>query len=308
LKNSLRPLIAGLSILIGAAPALCAKELEYSEPRIWLVEIDNKSVEKYGKFPWSRDKYADLIRKVSTGSPKLIIIKLFLDQLKNPDQDRQLARAIQKSGNVILQARLSREKEAPTRLNKKFGLKHPIKHYSGTYSISMPSSDHGWIPAPIFQEHALDVGFVDILSTDNLKGIPLVVYYKGAISDTQGWTFPSLPLAIYRQFYGIKDFRLRHDPKALTVEFGGHTTSVGEQQELPVDWKYLHKIHVQSVADVLQADFDSKIFSDVIVIIGYGGPEMPRSKLSNGQVVDGNRIIAAAALHLLSEFRPNEKH
>jgi len=284
-----------------------AAEKTEINPKVWLVEIDSKSVAKFGKFPWSREKYANLIQRISAGTPRLIVIKLFLDQLKSPEEDKKLASEIQRAKNIILQARLSNDDEPPTRLNNRFGLKNPIKHYSDPYKIFILRAASGWIPAPIFQEHALDVGFVDILSPDNLKGIPLVVDYERAISDTRGWSFASLPLAIFRQYYQLKDFRLRHDPKLMTVDIAGHTVAVAENQEIKIDWSYVDKIKTKSVVDVLSKEFDPNIFRDSVIIIGYGGSEMPRAKLSNGQNVDGNRIIAAATLHLLTQYKPKGK-
>lgn len=68
--------------------------------RVAVIAIDDASLKKYGKFPWSRDRYAQLLQKLEPASPAVIGFDvLFVD----PGQgDEKFAKAIAKSGNVIL--------------------------------------------------------------------------------------------------------------------------------------------------------------------------------------------------------------
>ena len=84
----------GYGVLFNLRP-----ELKW-HPRITVIAIDSKSLQEYGQFPWSRDRYVELLDALNNSSPRAIGFDiLFLDP---SPQDESFARAIQANGKTIL--------------------------------------------------------------------------------------------------------------------------------------------------------------------------------------------------------------
>ncbi len=83
---------------------------------IVIVAIDDNSFqelyERGAQWPWPRAWHAELIERLSHGSPLIIGLDLLFTEPSRfgPDDDRAFARAIRKAGNVVLAAHFSQEK------------------------------------------------------------------------------------------------------------------------------------------------------------------------------------------------------
>jgi adenylate cyclase len=80
-------------------------------PYVVIIAIDDKSLEKLGRWPWSRDKIARLTEILVRGEAKVIAFDiLFAESEKN---DAVFAKAIRKAGNVLLPLVFRFDKETP---------------------------------------------------------------------------------------------------------------------------------------------------------------------------------------------------
>lgn len=85
--------------------ALGSKSVMQREPdtKIKIIKIDSKSLEEIGQFPWDRSVYARLIEKLGEGKARAIGLDVMIPEpSKDPMQDRALAAAVAKYGNVVL--------------------------------------------------------------------------------------------------------------------------------------------------------------------------------------------------------------
>src|SRR3954470_5608049 len=57
-----------------------------SSPTV-IVAIDEESLDRIGRWPWSRDKLAQLIDHVSTGKPRAVALDLLLDDETSKEAD-----------------------------------------------------------------------------------------------------------------------------------------------------------------------------------------------------------------------------
>src|SRR5438093_838201 len=73
-----------------------------------IVAIDEDSLDRLGRWPWSRSTLARLIEQVGKGSPSVIAIDVLLDDATKPEEDAALAHAIGQSISVILAARIDK--------------------------------------------------------------------------------------------------------------------------------------------------------------------------------------------------------
>jgi len=69
---------------------------------IVIVALDEKSLEEFGRWPWSRTLTARLVRVVSSGHPRVAGIDIFFSEPESPAADANLASAIKAAGNVVL--------------------------------------------------------------------------------------------------------------------------------------------------------------------------------------------------------------
>ncbi|MFO7787093.1 MAG: CHASE2 domain-containing protein, partial [Halospina sp.] len=68
-----------------------------------IVAIDEKSLEALGRWPWPRHRHASLIDRLDdAGAGPITLDILFTEPSDNGDDDRRLARAMERHGNVIL--------------------------------------------------------------------------------------------------------------------------------------------------------------------------------------------------------------
>src|SRR5262245_35521396 len=82
---------------------------------VTIVAIDEESLEKIGKWPWTRDKLAQVIDRVRGGSPRAIGLDILLnDASPVAAEDDVLADAIARADKIVLAAELAADTELPT--------------------------------------------------------------------------------------------------------------------------------------------------------------------------------------------------
>ena len=81
-------------------------------PDIAIIAIDDKSIAELGRYPWSRDRYAQLIDKLAAAKAKAVLFDIFFPERENAKNDQLFATAISRAGNVVLAAALHFDKES----------------------------------------------------------------------------------------------------------------------------------------------------------------------------------------------------
>ena len=112
-----------------------------------VVYIDDAALSERGRWPWSRTQLADLIDIVAQSKPSKIGLDVLLSEPSNEREDRVLAAALSRAGNVVLPAKITTSPAGPL-----------------------------WIePLPLFANAAMAVGHVQaILDTDGVcRRLPL---------------------------------------------------------------------------------------------------------------------------------------
>ncbi len=72
---------------------------------IVIVEIDERSLETYGRWPWSRTRQAGLIERIMEAGPKVLAVDIFYPEPESPRADNALARTLRRhQGRIVLAA------------------------------------------------------------------------------------------------------------------------------------------------------------------------------------------------------------
>lgn len=75
--------------------------------RVALVLIDDASLQRYGRWPWTRTLLADLVNKISLAQPKAIGFDILLPEVEFESADADLEHAFLAAGNVVLVDKIS---------------------------------------------------------------------------------------------------------------------------------------------------------------------------------------------------------
>jgi PAS domain S-box-containing protein len=158
---------------------------------IAIVAIDEASMKRFGRFPWPRSVMARTIATLAAGQPKAIAVDILITDPTVEAEDRALAEAISKAGNVVAAAQLI---EAPA---------------SGG-----PSA---WLqPLPAVARAAAAVGHVNVLTES--EGVARELLLRGA--DDSGRTLLALPVETLRVGQRLSEQGVVDNGRALLV--GSH--------------------------------------------------------------------------------------
>lgn len=80
-----------------------------------IAAIDEESIQRLGRFPWSRDKIAGIVNKLAASGTELIMFDILLAEPE--DHDNELANAMRDAGNVILPVSFALDKTVDIKNN-----------------------------------------------------------------------------------------------------------------------------------------------------------------------------------------------
>lgn len=175
--------------------------LESDTGDVVLIEIDDAALAQEGRWPWTRSRIADLVRKIGSAKPTAFGIDiLFPDQSSREDDDR-LARAIAETRPILA---MSLTDNAST---------NPQKSIAGWSVIGEAPETLVTFPGllasrKVFTNVAGGLGMVrSIPDADGVtRSIPMV----WAVMEGDGVTFwPSLSLELARQALGAGGYTVR---------------------------------------------------------------------------------------------------
>jgi adenylate cyclase len=172
-------------------------------PHVIIIAIDDKSLERLGRWPWSRDKMARLTEILARGGAKVIAFDiLFAEPEKN---DAVFAEAIARAGNVLLPLAFEFKKETP--------LVQEDFLYTSSISVIKNVSALNTFP-PIratglyycmkeLSEASKALGHINMFPDDDgtLRWETNIIEYDGDI-------YPSLDLQVARIFQGLGNEKL----------------------------------------------------------------------------------------------------
>ncbi len=140
---------------------------------ILIVAIDEDSLSAFGKWPWSRNRHAELFEKMASSESKAIAFDILLSEASDPETDLRLAKSISENPNLYLPIHLV----LPGANGAEFDLKEPV--------------------SPI-KESAQGLGHVNL----NFDKDGMVRRTSLCFKDTSGKTWPHLMELAYRHANG----------------------------------------------------------------------------------------------------------
>ncbi len=164
-------------------------------PNIVIIEIDDKSIEEFGRWPWTRGYHAALLEILNNNKPKAIAFDIIFSepQLEHPEEDQLLVYASKKLGNVFFAAFFT--------LKEDRAAKRPLLKAANLI-----------LPLPSLLENSKGVGFVNSPpeADGKIRRIPLFIEYEGK-------GYPSLDLVTVAHYLNadVSELNIPHDKNGM---------------------------------------------------------------------------------------------
>jgi hypothetical protein len=246
-----------------------------------VVVVDAQTEAKIGGFP-SRAVLSQLIDRIAAGKPKSIILKYFLNTPGNEADSMRLAQSI---GNtrVILQATINKEPPTSQSLDERF-------FFSGPLGLLKPAlaGDEGWLPQKRFADHATQVCFVDVVKPEQVPMLEL--FHQRPVE--------SLYACALAEAFG--ESKLQTDRHRIT--FGDQSLALNEAAEVNIRLDNLDMPANTPAFQLLDAKFDSAIFTEKVVILAYTGSRSPTLDV-RGSSIPVHQLFLAQLRELVAKLR-----
>jgi adenylate cyclase len=245
---------------------ITSKTVTQSE-QISVVNIDDKSIEKYGQFPFPRSDYASIIDDLYSRGAGLVVFNLYLPDNDRFGQDDRLANTLRKHAVVFPQVgSTDKQKGTPFRPGVS-----EIGEPASNFAVNYPS-----IQANIKQinDNATGIGVVNVLPEIDgvVRRVPMVVSSNGIL-------YPSITLETLRVASGDPSFQVKSSESGIeAVRIPSfRTVDTDEYGRVWIDWSSKPIEH--SLID-LPKDFGGRI---VIVGLTARGLNNPVAS-ANGEI------------------------
>lgn len=248
------------------------RALERSPPRfVTIAAIDEQSLAKVGRWPWSRSVHADIIRRLDEAGARVIAFDIFFSERESPKADTQLARVLGTSKKTVLSTVFlvdQREARYLGEFGAEAGLKAIAPQAIAEGGGREPRQKAFGVLAniPELQASARYSGHINVLpDADGIyRRVPLVMLHGDRY-------FPSFDVQVARAFSPDKEFELKlADYGVVSMKIAGWEFPLDTQGQLLV--RYRGKAGTTfprvSVADILDRKADPALLRDRVVLIG----------------------------------------
>jgi adenylate cyclase len=196
-----------------------------------IVDFDDATVQTYKAFPIPRRLLAEVVENIAAGKPSVIGLDVILDLARSDSDDQELARALDRAGNVVLVS------------------EHPFGRDAKE-------------PLSIFRDAAAGVGFGDS-PIDDQDGFIRRMYFQTYTPDYQGFSFAVAVASLY------SGERLSPVRPGL-YRFGATPVFAVERKPDSALINFYHGFpaRIVSAQRLLLPGFDDGIFKGKIVLVG----------------------------------------
>ena len=108
---------------------LSSVERPRADDRILLVNIDQKSLDALGKWPWKRSLHGDLIAQLQKANPRSITLDIILSENGDADDDAALSAALAQKGSPVY---LPLSFDTPGDNGRAYNIIQPVKEFAAS--------------------------------------------------------------------------------------------------------------------------------------------------------------------------------
>tara|TARA_B110000503_G_C7161378_1_gene419807 strand:- start:920 stop:2917 length:1998 start_codon:yes stop_codon:yes gene_type:complete len=277
-------------------------EKEFDQKDIRIIDIDDRSLDEVGQFPWRRDKVAKIVDNLTSANPKVIAFDIFFSEpdRENPtkilkelsistesviDSDLEFTKSIKNSKIVLPIVGLTKKNNQNYKKQAKarFIIKgQSAKNFLYSFSAGLASLKE-------FNNEAKGIGSISILDSEDgtLRYIPLLVNI-----DDQVW--PSLSLEIIRVANNQKNYLIKSNEMGIqTIKTRTAQFFTDENALIHLKYKKFNPDYYIPAVEVLNGEFDPSEIKDKIIIVGSSAAGLyDLVKTSSGRTIPGVQVHA----------------
>lgn len=253
---------------------------------VHVVNIDERTLEHYGQFPFSRDRYADIIRDLYGRGAGLVVFNILTPDRDRMGRDSAYVATLQKYPTVLPSVGATQGRNEP---------RQPGTVTIGPYGLDPFVTYPGIIAnIPIIESAAAGVGITNTLPEIDgvVRRMPMVVAHDGRL-------YPSLAMEVMRVAAGDSTFQVKINElgveKMRIPAFGPVATD--SLSRIWIDWSLQPERHGLMN---LPANFDGEI---VIVGVSAAGLANPVAT-SLGEMLPQDLQAAVISTVIANKMRP----
>ncbi len=186
--------------------------VETAIPPIRIVEIDDDSLARLGRWPWPRARLGQMIEKLTDAGAAAVALDVLLYDPGEAEDDAKLAAAIK--GRPVVLGELFTNEGNPPRSAQKAGFAYAGDDPSG-FAFQFRGA---MAPLPAFADAAAGIGFFNwVAETDRVvRRVPLVLASGGRLA-------PSFAMEILRVAQGASSYTVKASNASGETAFGAKT-------------------------------------------------------------------------------------
>ena len=250
-----------------------------------VVNIDEKALERYGQFPFSRDVYGKLIRDLYSRNAGLVVFNILTPDRDRMGQDAAYIQTLRQYPTILPNVGSSTSRNTP---------KVPGSVVIGPFERPFIVYPGIIANVPAVENAAVGVGLVN-----TLPEVDGVVRRMPMVADSQGKLYPSLAMEVMRVVAGDTTFQVKINEngveKMRIPKFGPIATD--SLSRIWIDWSLVPDRY--SLTD-LPRDFDGEI---VIVGVSAQGLANPVAT-SLGEMLPQDLQAAVIGTVMANQSRP----
>ena len=285
-------------------------EEDFSTNKVVIVDIDEKSIEKIGQFPWRRDVYSTILENLNSAEVSVIAFDIFFSEedTQNPvkifkefnlnsenilNSDELFLSSI-KNSNVILPIVGATKEVKKNNFSPKANIitkgEDPL-NYLYNYQGYISSLDK-------FNNAAKGLGSISIIDSEDgiLRYVPLILNIDNEI-------IPSLSLEAVRLYNKEKSYLIQTDQSGIQLIKTRSTNFLTNENGLNfVKFKKIPTNTYVSASDIYENNFDQTNLKNKIVLIGSSAEGVfDLVKIPTGKIVPGVQVHANIIENILSK-------
>jgi CHASE2 domain-containing sensor protein len=285
-------------------------EEDFSTNKVVIVDIDEKSIEKIGQFPWRRDVYSTILENLNSAEVSAIAFDIFFSEedTQNPvkifkefnlnsenilNSDELFLSSI-KNSNVILPLVGATKEFKKNNFSPKANIitkgEDPL-NYLYNYQGYISSLDK-------FNNAAKGLGSISIIDSEDgiLRYVPLILNIDNEI-------IPSLSLEAVRLYNKEKSYLIQTDQSGIQLIKTRSTNFLTNENGLNfVKFKKIPTNTYVSASDIYENNFDQSNLKDKIVLIGSSAEGVfDLVKIPTGKIIPGVQVHANIIENILSK-------
>ena len=281
-----------------------------TERRVVVVDIDEKSTQALGAWPWPRERVATLLSGLDAYGVNLKVVDVLFDGAQDAAQDQKLAAALKAGAPTVISQLFALSPQAQVKSGQLAGAMGTCPANS-TAQNPLGTPAFGFMGAEsLFAQSSAGVGHITpIIDADgSIRRVPAVVCYEGQ-------AYPALAVAGLAAATGAQPVwhttqtGLLSSSSAQLLDIGGLQLPLDNKGQLRVSYQMPRDGFASvSAVDVLQGKVPPSMLKGAWVLVGStafgGGDAVPTPQ---GGAVGGVEVHAqmmSAALDARTPFAP----